>query len=208
VLVRQLAEPVRFVEQVEAMYEDGARIFVEVGPGRTLSRLVGDILGDRPHTAIACDVPGEHGLHRLLIAVAELVTAGAEVDLAALFADRADAVYLQDVPRRPGWTLDGQLVRTSDGALLTDGLRPARPVSLGAGGAPGVERDAAVHEFLRNTRELVAAQRDVMLGFLGAPSQMVSAPLSRAAPGTAGGRLSERTRCARVIEPPPRRQLR
>ncbi|HEX4723172.1 MAG TPA: beta-ketoacyl synthase N-terminal-like domain-containing protein, partial [Pseudonocardiaceae bacterium] len=52
-LAAQIAAPVRFVEQIENMYEAGARVFVEVGPGRVLTRLTRDILGDLPHAAIS-----------------------------------------------------------------------------------------------------------------------------------------------------------
>ena len=33
-----LARPVRFADMIEAMYRDGARVFVEVGPGRSSPR--------------------------------------------------------------------------------------------------------------------------------------------------------------------------
>ena len=48
-----LVEPVEFVSEIEAMYGDGARLFVEVGPRSVLSGLVGQILGDREHVAVA-----------------------------------------------------------------------------------------------------------------------------------------------------------
>ena len=89
VLAGQVAEPVRFAQQIEAMYEAGARTFIEAGPGRVLSGLVHRILGDRPHTAVACDVPGEDGLRQFLTALAELVAAGVPVDPGPLFAKRA-----------------------------------------------------------------------------------------------------------------------
>jgi acyl transferase domain-containing protein/NAD(P)H-dependent flavin oxidoreductase YrpB (nitropropane dioxygenase family) len=92
ILAAQVAEPVRFAEQLEAMYAAGARVFVEAGPGRVLTNLVGRILAGRPHTAVACDVPGEPGLRRFLAALAELIRAGVTVDPAPLFADRAEPV--------------------------------------------------------------------------------------------------------------------
>ncbi|MHC4165257.1 MAG: type I polyketide synthase, partial [Planctomycetota bacterium] len=52
-LAVHLARPVRFVEQIRAMHRDGARVFLEVGPGRILTGLVQRILGDEPHHAIA-----------------------------------------------------------------------------------------------------------------------------------------------------------
>ncbi|WP_241255521.1 type I polyketide synthase, partial [Candidatus Protofrankia californiensis] len=52
-LAGQVAQPVRFVEQIEAMYAAGVRIFVEAGPGRVLTGLTSRILHGRPHTAVA-----------------------------------------------------------------------------------------------------------------------------------------------------------
>ena len=174
-LAAQVAAPVRFAEQIEAMYAAGARIFVEAGPGRTLTGLAGRILAGRPHTVVACDGPGENGLRQFLSALAELVSAGVPVDPAPLFAGRAAPV--SGTPPRPSWTVDGQLVRAADGEPVRGGLRPATAAPrlvLGAGSAltaadrAGRDRDRVVTEFLRNTRELIAAQREVLLGYLGA----------------------------------------
>ncbi len=54
-----LASPVRFGEMVEAMYRDGARVFVEVGPGAVLTPLVASVLGERPtwHSLVSRPVP-------------------------------------------------------------------------------------------------------------------------------------------------------
>ncbi|MFN6052938.1 MAG: acyltransferase domain-containing protein, partial [Planctomycetia bacterium] len=40
-----------FKAVVEAAYQDGARIFVEVGPGASCSRIIGNILADKNHLA-------------------------------------------------------------------------------------------------------------------------------------------------------------
>jgi acyl transferase domain-containing protein/NAD(P)H-dependent flavin oxidoreductase YrpB (nitropropane dioxygenase family) len=169
ILAGQVAKPVRFAEQVEAMYAAGARTFVEAGPGRVLTSLVGKILGDRPHTAVACDVAGENGLVRLLTALASLAQAGVEIDPAILFEGRVQPV--SGTAKQPGWTVDGYLVRTADGRPVAGGLQPAPTAPLlatGGAAAPASDRDRIVAEFLRSSRELVAAQRDVMLGYLGA----------------------------------------
>ncbi len=42
-------------EEIERMYADGVRTFVEVEPGSVLTNLVGDILSGRPHRAVALD---------------------------------------------------------------------------------------------------------------------------------------------------------
>jgi len=209
-LAAQVALPVRFAEQVEGMYEAGARLFVEAGPGRVLSGLVDKILGDRPHQAVPCAPKGEPGLASFLIALARLAVHGVPVDGAALFVGRrAETLDLSQPPARSktAWVVDGQTAKPAVGDPPANAYRPvtepiviASSASAPAGQArssgtalaprraPGAaasarasravapvrsevpleERDGAVFEYLRNMRELVAAQRDVMLGYLGA----------------------------------------
>ena len=54
-MAEHLVRPVEFVAEIEAMYQDGARVFLEVGPKAILSRLTAKILAGRPHLAIALD---------------------------------------------------------------------------------------------------------------------------------------------------------
>lgn len=181
-VARQVAQPVHFVEQIEAMYTAGVRIFVEAGPGRVLTHLVKAILTGRPHTAVATDVTGEPGLRRLLLALAELAVSGVPVNPAGLFRGRSTHAVSGSVAPRSGWLVNGHLIKTADGRYLPGGLRPARPlpapVAVPATGA--ATRDATVLEFLRTTRELVATQREIMLGYLGsagaAPAGLPAVP--------------------------------
>lgn len=83
-LARAVAAPVLFVEQIEAMYAAGARVFVEVGPGAVLTRLVGRCLGARPHVAVELDARGKHGVTALWDAFARLSVAGVALDFARL----------------------------------------------------------------------------------------------------------------------------
>ncbi|RSN54264.1 polyketide synthase [Amycolatopsis sp. WAC 04182] len=161
-LAAQIGSPVRFVELIEDMYAAGARTFVEAGPGQVLSRLAKDILGDRPHTVIACD-PGGPGLRGFLTALARLALTGVEVRTERLFRGR---VRVGPLPA-PAWTVDGQTVRAPGGEVPAHGLVPARRIPRTTMNQPAPGRDQAVVEFLRTSRELLAAQRDVMLGYLG-----------------------------------------
>ncbi|MGV9942349.1 SDR family oxidoreductase [Streptomyces sp. NPDC003401] len=200
-LAAQIGAPVSFVDQIESMYEAGARVFVEAGPGSVLTRLVGQILGERPHTAVACEPRPGGGLRDWLDALARLAVAGLAVRTGRLLRGR-DAVdaLRAPAPRIPGWTVDGQLVRTAAGALLPGALAPARRVADTADtlettvttepphGLPS-DRDALVAEFLRTSREMIAAQRDVLLTYFGgvpgapaaAPALPPRAPLPTAA---------------------------
>jgi acyl transferase domain-containing protein/NAD(P)H-dependent flavin oxidoreductase YrpB (nitropropane dioxygenase family)/NADP-dependent 3-hydroxy acid dehydrogenase YdfG len=175
-LAAQIGAPVRFVELIEDMYAAGARTFVEVGPGQVLSRLAKEILGDRPHTAVACD-PGGPGLRGFLTALARLALTGVDVRTDRLFRGR---VRVGPLPT-PAWTVDGQTVRAPGGEVPAHGLVPARRIPRTTMNQPAPGRDQAVVEFLRTSREMLAAQRDVMLGYLGTaplPAAPVSAPVA------------------------------
>ncbi|MFD5268366.1 SDR family oxidoreductase [Streptomyces sp. NPDC058335] len=191
-LAAQIGAPVSFTEQIEAMYEAGARVFVEAGPGSVLTRLVGQILGERPHTTVACEPRPGGGLRDWLDALARLAVAGVPVRTGRLLRgrDAVDAVRTP-APEVPGWTVDGQLVRTAAGALLPGALAPARRVvdtlettvtTTPPHGVPS-DRDALVSEFLRTSREMIAAQRDVLLTYFGgSPGTPVAGPVLAQAP--------------------------
>ena len=84
----QLVYEVRFAEEVEAMYAAGARVFVELGPTRVVAKLVDQILGDRPHAAVAVQLRERHGLTQLLHALAALAVHGTSLDLERLYEGR------------------------------------------------------------------------------------------------------------------------
>ncbi|MEV6343810.1 SDR family NAD(P)-dependent oxidoreductase [Actinoplanes sp. NPDC051851] len=180
----QVASPVRFVDQIEAMYASGARVFVEAGPGQVLTGLVGAVLGDRPHLAVSVDGRAD-GITSLLLAVAQLACAGVPVNTGWLFQGRS-APAGAAASDRPLWTVDGQLVRAPNGDLLPGGLQPARPIPQELimttthhhqqQQAPDGQ-GALLAEYLRTTREMISSQRDVMLAFLGqAPVPTYDAP--------------------------------
>ncbi|MEI7895261.1 MAG: ACP S-malonyltransferase, partial [Myxococcales bacterium] len=54
-LERQITAPVRWVDSVEQLFASGARIFLEVGPGRVLSDLTARILETRSYTVLPLD---------------------------------------------------------------------------------------------------------------------------------------------------------
>ena len=45
-LARHVTHQVKFVKMIKRMYENGARVFLEIGPGGTISKLVKKILCD------------------------------------------------------------------------------------------------------------------------------------------------------------------
>ncbi len=186
---RQLGEhivsPVRFVEQIETMYADGARVFVEVGPKRVLSGLIKNILGNQPHRTIAIDNASQTGIGGFLMAVAQLAVLSDAFDPAVLYAGRRarllDLAQPQVLPAT-GWMVNGSRARplkghapAHAGKAITEPLRVAGASSVLQTGvlqtsALQTREDNAVIDYLTNMREVVRAQRDVLLGFLGQPT--------------------------------------
>ncbi len=178
-LAAQVAEPVRFAQELLAMYDAGARVFVETGPGQVLARLVAEVLGDRPHVAIACD-GNEPGVRSFLRALAALAAAGVPVDAGALFTDRDASIIPLELDAKPArvkpWVVNGHRVRP-----VGDEPMPHKPIGFPTAApapvaAPVAERDGVVIEYLRGMRSMIAAQRDVMLSYLGSvPAPMIDA---------------------------------
>ena len=72
---------VQFQQQVEAMYQAGVRVFVEVGPRNILSNLVQSILGDRPYHTVALNANPKQDSARLYQqALMQLVVTGVSLN--------------------------------------------------------------------------------------------------------------------------------
>ncbi|MGD1057047.1 MAG: beta-ketoacyl synthase N-terminal-like domain-containing protein [Solirubrobacteraceae bacterium] len=87
-LVEHWTRPVRFRETIEALYEDGARVFVEVGPRGNMTSFMEDILRGRPACAVAADLPRRSGTAQLNHLVGRLAVHTVELDFDYLFARR------------------------------------------------------------------------------------------------------------------------
>ena len=79
-LARQVASPVEYIDQIEAMYAAGIRTFVEVGPKKAQVGFVANILEGRDHRAIPTNHPKFGGLPSLRMAVGQLLAAGQAVE--------------------------------------------------------------------------------------------------------------------------------
>jgi len=94
-LAGQLARPVEFVSEIEAMHVAGIRTFVEVGPGARLSGLVKSILGDHKYTVVPLDASAgkRSGVADLARCLAQIAVLGHAVQL-----DKWDAEYRPQQP--------------------------------------------------------------------------------------------------------------
>ncbi len=79
-LVNHLSEPVRFAQNIQSLYEAGARLFVEIGPGSTLCSFVNAILADKSHQAIPSNLQRRPATLQLLHTLAFCATRGLPID--------------------------------------------------------------------------------------------------------------------------------
>ena len=92
-LAAHTVEPVNFVEQINTMYNDGARIFLEVGAGSVLTNLAQSILESHPDAiCISLDRQGRDGVTNLLHALAQLAVNGVHIDWQRLYQNRIDVL--------------------------------------------------------------------------------------------------------------------
>ena len=124
-LAGQLANPVRFVEQIEKMAALGVRTFVEVGPGNRLSGLVKAILDKKDIQVLSLDTSSgkRHGQYDLANLLATLAVLGKEIDLALW-----DEAYLDSLEnstdKKPAMTIP----LSGANYMMPREKRPARPL--------------------------------------------------------------------------------
>lgn len=87
-LVRAWEQPVEYRRTIEAMYEAGARIFIEAGPGNVLTAFTDDILRGKQALVLGVDLPKWSELTGLNHLVGVLVAQGLDLHTAYLYARR------------------------------------------------------------------------------------------------------------------------
>jgi PfaB family protein len=115
-ILAQALRTVDYTKVIEQAYSDGVRIFLEMGPGNSCSRMIGRILAGRPHLARAICYPGQDPTSLILRCLAQAISERVPVNLAALYAD----VELAAAPDRS----KGKIMTTIGGAPFA----PKKPV--------------------------------------------------------------------------------
>lgn len=133
-LVEHMTEPVNFVKEVQQLYDAGARIFIEAGPGLVLSGLVDRILGDLPHTALGVEVAGRGGWVQLAHVFGQLYALGLPVDFARWFKGRGyPALSVAEVFARASARANpGKMIWRVNGARAVSWHAPAKPRAVAA----------------------------------------------------------------------------
>ena len=108
-ITAQAAGIIDFPRVVEQAYADGIRVFLEIGPGSSCTRLIDRILADRPHLACAASRPDRGSLDTMLEALGGLIAWRVPLDLAPLYGQETQAIgHAQpdhDRPQQPNRTV-------------------------------------------------------------------------------------------------------
>jgi PfaB family protein len=90
-ILAQALNGIDYPRVIEAAYADGVRLFLEMGPGASCSRMIDRILDDRPHLARSACYPGQDPGSTVLRLLGELIAQRVPVDLALLYPAETEA---------------------------------------------------------------------------------------------------------------------
>jgi acyl transferase domain-containing protein/3-hydroxymyristoyl/3-hydroxydecanoyl-(acyl carrier protein) dehydratase len=83
-ILDQALAPFDYTRVINSAYEDGVRLFIEMGPGGSCARMIDQILEDKPHYTKAICIKGQNSIDNVLQTVARLYVEGVSVDLSKL----------------------------------------------------------------------------------------------------------------------------
>ena len=116
-LGQHMVNPVRFSAEMEAMYEAGARVFIEAGPKTVLSGLTRQVLKGKPVHVVPMDGGAKGGFSHFVHALAQMAALGMDLDLGEVFSgrvrERVDLQRLNTEQARPAWMLNPTRVYSS-----------------------------------------------------------------------------------------------
>ncbi len=153
-LVKHLVSPVNFVQEITAMHDAGARIFVEVGPRSVLTPIVDQVLQDKPHLTVNSDRSDAQGLLQLHRLLGQLAVNGVPVKWSRLYRGRKvrqldlntlDKEGLKNAPTSTAWLVNGgRAIPVADADNIRSvNVEPvslskfvSKPVSPGVSSAP------------------------------------------------------------------------
>lgn len=95
-ILAQVLTTLDFPRVINNAYADGVRLFLEIGPGASCTRMIASILGDRPHMASSACFSGKGSLSSILELLGRLIAERVPVDLEPLYGNVSLALGHQD----------------------------------------------------------------------------------------------------------------
>ena len=163
IAARQYKTRVRFTDAVRRLYEDGARVFIEVGASSSLSGFVRDTLAGHDEHVVSCDNRRRSSAESFLKAIGQLFALGVFTDTASLVRGSAETDAHETLPPLPSHL---PLVR-----LSSDKEEKLRAVLEGAKPAPHVVETKPEPEAVEPVRTAPST---------GQPLQVTTLPITKA----------------------------
>ncbi len=116
-----------FTRTIRTAYQDGVRVFLEIGPHASCTRMIQNILDGEPHLALSVSSRNENEYLSMLKALGTLVVEGLPVNLDALYGDQSMAV--KQTQKLPSVTHDPLI--TQIGRRVSLPKPPAQPLTTG-----------------------------------------------------------------------------
>lgn len=116
---------INFIRCVETAYAEGARVFLEIGPRASMSRMISTILGQRPHFTRASLLYGQNQTSSLLRFIGAAAAEGVKVDLAPLYRKQVLTPALTTSKIKP------IIVKVSH-EIAVDKIKKAAPAAIAA----------------------------------------------------------------------------
>ncbi|MCP4756460.1 MAG: PfaB family protein [Proteobacteria bacterium] len=143
-----------FPKLVDKVYQDGTRVFLELGPKGSCTKFIDDILADREHLAVTMDRKGADDHSSILRALAQLFGHRVSMDLSMLYPRDAVSDPRAKTPTR-SITLGGK--RIADSILTTENREEFRDTPLSKSLQPPPEITVETSAALKPSAEVSVA---------------------------------------------------
>lgn len=130
-IAKALCQPVDFPHLIHKVYEDGARVFIELGPGGTCSRWIRETLKEQDHAVITFNSRGVDDHTSTIRALAKLTSHRVSLDLSCLYEPLSESSVPSSTPV-PAFAFSGrvqekksEIAAATNPPLKTQSTRPS-----------------------------------------------------------------------------------
>lgn len=172
ILSEHILQPVKFRDQIENIYNAGGTIFVEFGPRNVLTNLVKDILGDKPHVAIALNGSRQKDSDR------QMRDAAVQLQVLGLPLSAFDPYAIE--PEIKPKSKKGLVVKLSGNNYVSDKTRATYAAALASGGSVALPLSVSGAEIVPAPSNLAPIERGGTNGTNASDETLTSEPQSAA----------------------------
>ena len=176
-VVAQAGDCIDFPRVVRAAYDSGIRFFLELGPGNSCSRMIGQILEGRPHVARSLCATAQEPLLGVLRVLGHLVAEGVPLDLSPLRQTPAGVSVQPETARTPQVRISivSPLFAVEPGAVIPSPEASTRQVSTEVATVVEVPRPPAQPVVVSVSESLDPFEEQFLTGLAGAQAAALQA---------------------------------